>query len=38
MKYLINVDKKKVLGCINKYETPSNGENVFDKGKDDTPN
>ena len=38
MKYLINIDKKKVLGCINKYETLSSGENVFDKGKDDNPN
>ena len=29
---------KRGLGCINKDETPSNGEIVFVKGKDETPN
>ena len=29
---------KRSLGYINKDETPSNGEIVFVKGKDETPN
>ena len=31
-------DDKRVLECINKEKTPSSGETVFVKGKDDTLN
>ena len=41
MKFLINVKPmviKEVLGYINKDETPSSGETMFVKGKDETLN